>query len=293
MRLRIVDAFVPAPVIGGTATPRPFAGNPAGVVVLDAPAPVAWMSSVAAELNLSETAFAVPGERGRWGLRWFTPVTEVDLCGHATLATAAALAEDGIAGPFAFDTRSGELRARIGDDGAVVMDFPAQPTSPLAGGVAGPVTAHLRTALGVEPAEVESNGVDVLVRVDDEVQLRSMSPDTVALMAVDARCVVVTAEVRRTPAAEDVVLTDDDAPAPDVVSRVFAPRVGVPEDPVTGSAHCALAPFWAQRLGRTDLLCHQVSRRGGELRVRLRQDRVELVGRAVTVVDGELLVGPR
>ncbi|WP_459643521.1 PhzF family phenazine biosynthesis protein [Kineococcus sp. NUM-3379] len=281
MRLRIIDAF----------TDRPFAGNPAGVVVLDAPAPEAWMSSVAAELNLSETAFAVPqGPAGRYALRWFTPTTEVDLCGHATLATAHALRSDGVAGPFTFDTRSGELRAGVEPDGLVLLDLPAQPTSPLAPEIAGRVADHLGAALGVQPEEVESNGIDVVVRLAVEDHVRTLSPDIAALSLVDARCVVVTATATRRPVAEDVVLEEGDVP--DAVSRVFCPRVGVPEDPVTGSAHCALGPFWAQRLGRDTLLFQQVSRRGGRLRVRVLGGRVEVAGRAVTVLDGNLTAGP-
>ncbi|PPK95208.1 PhzF family phenazine biosynthesis protein [Kineococcus xinjiangensis] len=286
MRLRIIDAF----------TDRPFAGNPAGVCLLEEPAPQAWMSSVAAELNLSETAFAVPTGPGRWDLRWFTPTTEVDLCGHATLATAHALHSDGVAGPYSFVTRSGELRAQVAADGTVRLDFPAQPTSPLSPELTGPLVEHLEAALGVHPEEVESNGIDVVVRISDEGHVRALSADTAALAAVDARCVIVTAAVERRPLAEDVVLGGDAPDAggvPDAVSRVFCPRVGVPEDPVTGSAHCALGPFWAQRLGRTELEFHQVSRRGGRLAVRVLGERVELAGRAVTVLDGELAAGPR
>ncbi|NIZ92781.1 PhzF family phenazine biosynthesis protein [Kineococcus rubinsiae] len=270
VRLRIIDAF----------TDRPFAGNPAGVVVLDEPAPEAWMHDVAAELNLSETAFAVRGEApGAYGLRWFTPLVEVDLCGHATLATAHALAEDGESGPFTFATRSGDLRADVDADGAVRLDFPAQPTTP----VTGPLVDVLTAALGTPAVAVATDGVDVLVEVGHEEIVRALVPDIGALAAVEARGVVVTAATTPRPGLDDASLG-----APDVVSRWFGPRVGVAEDPVTGSAHCTLGPYWAPRLGRTSFLAHQVSPRGGVLRVEVVGDRVHLHGRAVTVVDGEL-----
>jgi len=272
VRLRIIDAF----------TDRPFAGNPAGVVVLDEPAPEAWMHDVAAELNLSETAFAVRGEApGAYGLRWFTPLVEVDLCGHATLATAHALAEDGEAGPFTFATRSGELRADVDTDGAVRLDFPAQPTTP----VTGPLVDVLTAALGTPAVAVATDGVDVLVEVGHEEIVRALVPDTGALAAVEARGVVVTAATTPRPGLDDASLG-----APDVVSRWFGPRVGVVEDPVTGSAHCTLGPYWAPRLGRTSFLAHQVSPRGGVVHVEVVGDRVHLRGQAVTVLDGELRV---
>ena len=272
----------------GGEEPRGF-----GVVVLDAPAPETWMSSIAAELNLSETAFAVPGaaagaEPGEFGLRWFTPTTEVDLCGHATLATAAALHDDGVPGPYTFTTRSGLLTARVAADGQVVLDFPAQPTAPLEAAAARRVDEHLPGALGLHPVEVESSGTELVVRIDAEEHVRALSPDIASLALLDAEAVVVTAAVRRRPAAEDVVLGGGGDAPPDAVSRVFCPREGIPEDPVTGSAHCALGPFWARRLGRDDLVLQQVSRRGGRLGVRVLGGRVELTGRAVHVLDAEL-----
>ena len=290
VRLRIVDAF----------TSRPFSGNPAAVVVLDpATAPCgersggeSWMWSVAAEVNLSETAFATPTAPGRYDLRWFTPLVEVDLCGHATLATAHALAEDGESGPFRFATRSGELRAAVGEDG-VQLDLPAQSTTPLE---EPEVLARLAAALGVAPvAVVRTSGGDVLVEVDAAETVRALVVDVAALAAVDARGVIVTAPGSRPEAVAD----DASLGAPDVVSRFFAPRVGVAEDPVTGSAHCSLAPYWAPRLGRSRFSAHQVSPRGGVLDVELRHhedggddgDRVLLTGRAVTVLDGTL-TGP-
>ena len=273
VRLRIVDAF----------TDRPFAGNPAGVVVLDAPAPEGWMHDVAAELNLSETAFAVRGQTpGAYELRWFTPLVEVDLCGHATLATAHALAEDGEPGPFAFATRSGQLRAEVEADGTVRLDFPARETTPVTGELVDLLTA----ALGTPLVAVGTDGVDVVVEVGHEEVVRALVPDVAALAGVDARGVVVTAATVPRPGVDDASLG-----APDVVSRWFGPRVGVVEDPVTGSAHCTLGPYWAPRLGRTSFLAHQVSPRGGVLRVEVVGDRVHLRGQAVTVLAGELRAG--
>jgi len=273
VRLRIVDAF----------TDRPFAGNPAGVVVLDEPAPEGWMHDVAAELNLSETAFAVRGQApGAYGLRWFTPLVEVDLCGHATLATAHALAEDGEGGPFTFATRSGELRAEVEADGTVRLDFPARATTPVTGELVDLLTA----ALGTPLVAVGTDGVDVVVEVGQEEVVRALVPDVAALAGIDARGIVVTAATQPRAGVDDASLG-----APDVVSRWFGPRVGVVEDPVTGSAHCTLGPYWAPRLGRTSFLAHQVSPRGGVLRVEVVGDRVHLRGRAVTVLDGELRAG--
>ncbi len=279
VRLRTVDAF----------TDRPFSGNPAAVVVLDAGHPragdEAWMRGVAAELNLSETAFAVRGGTlGRYGLRWFTPTVEVDLCGHATLAAAHVLHADGETGPYVFTTRSGDLRAEVGD-GGVVLDLPAKPVAPV--DPAGPdadLADRLAAALAVRVEVCARGGDDVLVEVADEETVRALVPDLAALAAIDARGVVVTAAAAPRPVAEDAALA-----APDVVSRFFGPRVGVAEDPVTGSAHCALAPYWAPRLGRTRFTAHQVSPRGGVLEVELRGDRVLLTGRAVTVLDAQLL----
>ena len=193
-------------------------------------------------------------------------------------------------GPYVFTTRSGELRAGVGPDGLVLLDLPSQPTAPLDPGIAGRVADHLGAALGVQPEEVESNGIDVVVRLAVEDHVRTLSPDIAALSLVDARCVVVTAAATRRPVAEDVVLEEGDVP--DAVSRVFCPRVGIAEDPVTGSAHCALGPFWARRLGCALLLFRQVSCRGGARRVRVLWESVELAGRAVTVLDGNLAAGP-
>lgn len=257
-----VDAF----------TAVPFAGNPAGVCLLDAPAPVTWMQAVAAEMNLSETAFVSPGGDG-YDLRWFTPAVEVDLCGHATLATAHVLRERGAPSTAVvrFHTRSGLLTARF--DGAwIELDFPAKPAVPV------PVPDGLAEALGAAPVRVERSHFDLLVELASEGVVRGLEPDIAAVSRVDARGVIVTA------AASE--------PGVDFVSRFFAPRVGVPEDPVTGSAHCCLAPFWARRFGRDALTGYQASRRGGTVRVRAAGDRVILAGEAVTVLQGRLRPAP-
>lgn len=248
----------------------PFTGNPAAVCILDSPRADAWMRAVAAEMNLSETAFLERTGAG-WSLRWFTPLVEVDLCGHATLASAHILFETGRLerGQSArFHTRSGMLAARIDGD-AIVLDFPTQPV------VAADAPAGLAGALGAEPRWVGRNAADVLVELASAELVRSLQPDLHALRQVEARGVIVTA-------------TSDD-PRYDFVSRFFAPRVGVDEDPVTGSAHTALAPFWADRLGRDALTGYQASRRGGVVGVRVHGDRVDLRGRALTVLHGALV----
>lgn len=270
MRIRVVDAF----------TDAPFAGNPAAVCLIDGDWPAeSWMQHVAAEMNLSETAFARPlAGDGRWGLRWFTPTVEVDLCGHATLATAHVLAAERGIRSVRFATRSGELRTEIDGDGRVTLDFPtaavskSPPPESLAAALGTGIVACLRTGdLG-----------DLLVVVSDEATVRGLEPDLVAVAALstsdDIRGVIVTA-----PA---------DGDGYDFVSRFFGPAVGVPEDPVTGSAHTALAPYWSARLGRHRLVGRQVSARGGTVHTELAGDRVLLTGRAVTVLDGELLVTP-
>jgi len=250
---------------------RPFGGNPAAVCPLDGPRDPSWYQAVAAEMNLSETAFLEPMDDG-FGLRWFTPTVEVDLCGHATLASAHVLWESGRLDPGRtahFHTRSGVLTAER-DGELIVLDFPA--TRP----VAAEEPAGLREALGVTPTEVRRSRFDLLVVLDDAARLRALAPDFVALGGLPARGVIVTAP--------------SDTGGVDFLSRFFAPGSGVPEDPVTGSAHCALAPYWGERLGRTRLVGYQASRRGGTVRVELRGDRVRLAGRAVTVLRAELLV---
>ncbi len=249
---------------------RAFAGNPAVVCLLDRPRPARWLQAVAAEMNLSETAFVQPTARG-FALRWFTPKVEVALCGHATLATAHVLWQEGLAPgdlPLAFRTRSGELRAaRRGT--RIELDFPARVATP------GKPPAGLAAALGAKPVAVGRSQDDLVVELQDERAVRALAPDLDRLAAIPVRGVAVTARSR--------------ARGIDFVSRFFAPAVGVAEDPVTGSAHCALGPWWAERLGRTALTGFQASARGGRVEVELAGERVLLRGAAVTVTRGQLL----
>ncbi|WP_405578190.1 PhzF family phenazine biosynthesis protein [Streptomyces sp. NBC_01190] len=273
MRIRIVDAF----------TDRPFAGNPAGVVLLgsDGFPDDGWMQRVAAELNLSETAFAHPlvgAPDADWALRWFTPVTEAALCGHATLATAHVMRTTGAAhGTVWFRTRAGAVSTTSQGDGTITLDFPAAPLTPVE------APAGLARALGAQPLTVLDTGPDcgdLLVEVADEATVRALVPDFAALARLADRGIVATA-----PAA-------DPAQGYDFVSRGFFPAVGIDEDPVTGSAHTALAPFWSARLGRDRLTGLQASARTGLVATRLSGDRVLLTGAAVTVIDGELHAVP-
>ena len=260
MRIFQVDAF----------TDSAFAGNPAAVCLLDGPADPRWMQRLAAEMNLAETAFVEPRDGG-YLLRWFTPVVEVALCGHATLASAHVLFETGLAAtgePVTFESASGPLAARL-DDGAIVLDFPATPASqedPPPG---------LLDALGVDaPVWTGRAPEDSLVVVGTEDEVLGIRPDPARLLVAGIRGTIVTAPASR--------------PDVDFVSRFFAPAVGIPEDPVTGSAHCTLAPYWCGRLGRTELTGYQASPRGGTVRVRAAADRILLAGHAVTVLAGEL-----
>jgi len=248
---------------------RPFEGNPAAVCLLEGEATDAWMQAVAAEMNLSETAFVRAIEDG-FDLRWFTPAAEVDLCGHATLASAHVLWESGRLAADAqarFCTRSGVLTARR-DGGWIEMDFPATPAAP-----ADPPTALIE-GLGVEITGVYRSQFDFLAELPSAAAVRGLRPNFGRLAEVPARGVIVTAK--------------SDRPRADFVSRMFGPAIGIPEDPVTGSAHCCLGPFWAQRLQRSELIGYQASARGGVVRVRLAGERVLLGGRAVTVLVGQL-----
>ncbi|MFE9370979.1 PhzF family phenazine biosynthesis protein [Streptomyces sp. NPDC006711] len=271
MRIRIVDAF----------TARPFAGNPAGVLLLDAFPSDGWLQDVAREVNHAETAFAhplPPGGDADWALRWFTPATEVDMCGHATLATAHVLRSTGaLTTTVRFTARCGILTATAADDGAITLDFP---TSPLA---EEPVPDGLAEALGAAVVSVHDTSPDIgdlVVELPDEGAVRALAPDPRALGRHSARGIIATA------AAEDP------AAGYDFVSRCFFPNVGIDEDPVTGSAHTALAPFWSARLGRTSLTGLQASPRSGLVRTEVRGPRTLLTGHAVTVLDGELLTAP-
>ncbi len=254
-----VDAF----------TAKPFAGNPAAVCLLEKEGEADWMQSVAAEMNLSETAFLAPQKDG-FGLRWFTPKTEVDLCGHASLASAHVLwetdrlATDEVA---RFDTRSGRLTAKQDEDW-IELDFPvtrAEPVEPPSG---------LSDMIGSVPKFVGRSRFDLLIELADAAELHELEPDFVGLSHLPVRGFIVTAR--------------PDMPEYDFLSRFFAPAAGINEDPVTGSAHCALAPYWAEQLGKNEMIAYQASPRGGVVKVHLADDRVKLRGQAVTVLQGEL-----
>jgi len=255
-----VDAF----------TDRPFAGNPAAVCLLPAARDDKWMRAVAREMNLSETAFLVRQDDGH-NLRWFTPTVEVDLCGHATLASAHILWETGNLQPdqpARFSTRSGILTAeRRGD--WIELDFPANPPE------TAPLPAGLDEALGASVRYVGKSRFDYLVELESESVVRGLQPDFNRLGRVAARGIMVTSR--------------SESPEFDFVSRFFAPQSGVNEDPVTGSSHCCLGPFWAERLAKQELRARQISARGGIVKVRFAGDRVKLGGQAVTVLRGELL----
>lgn len=251
-----------------------FAGNPAAVCLLDEPADPAWMQSIASEMNLAQTAFLTPVHGGH-DLRWFTPTVEVDLCGHATLAAAHHLYESGRAAPdevVSFFTASGELTAQTTTDGWIQLDLPA--------GVPEAVTAPgaLLDSLGItDVVTVFRDRRNYLVEITSGDQLRELEPDFIRLRNIGARGVIVTS------VGEGLY---------DFVSRYFAPSVGVDEDAVTGTAHCALGPYWSERLGKDDLLAYQASARGGVIRVGVRGDRVFLSGQAVTVMVGTILSTP-
>lgn len=259
-----IDAFADAP----------FAGNPAAVCLLDGPAEEAWMQRVAAEMNLAETAFLHPVEGG-YALRWFTPAVEVALCGHATLASAHALYETERLprdAPARFHTASGLITVVPADEGRLMMDFPATPPAS-----ADDMPDGLAEVFGVAPVWTGRSRFDLFIEVPDEAAVRGLAPDPAAVARLGARGIIVTARA-------------EEGRPYDFVSRFFAPGSGIAEDPVTGSAHCALAPFWAERLGREELTGYQASARGGLVGVRVRGDRVALTGRAVTVLRGELVV---
>lgn len=255
-----VDAF----------TEKPFAGNPAAVCILEGPADEGWMQHVAREMNLSETAFLYPRE-GEFNLRWFTPSVEVALCGHATLASAHVLWEEGHLAPdqqVRFRTKSGLLTADLKRDW-IELDFPAvrvEGANPPPG---------LIEALGIKPTYVGKNKFDYLVEAESEEAVRNAKPDHTRLRRIEARGVIITSRSA--------------TPQFDFISRFFAPGSGIDEDPVTGSAHCALGPFWESRLQKREFVAYQASPRGGVVRVRVEGDRVRLVGQAVTVMRGELL----
>jgi PhzF family phenazine biosynthesis protein len=265
-----VDAF--------TATP--FQGNPAAVCILNSPREEKWMANVAMEMNLSETAFLTPDatDHGAFQLRWFTPTVEVALCGHATLASAHVLWESGRLAPHAearFHTRSGVLTCnKIGS--WIEMDFPATFAEPCRS-PGNDAPANLAEALGCEIRSIGHSKFDYLVELAGEATVRGLKPNHHLLRQLPVRGIIVTA------------LADSaNTHSYDFVSRFFAPGSGIDEDPVTGSAHCALAPYWAERTGKTEMTGYQASPRGGIVKVRPVGDRVFLSGQAVTVLRGEL-----
>jgi PhzF family phenazine biosynthesis protein len=266
IRITQVDAF----------TNRPFSGNPAAVCVLSEPADERWMQNVAAEMNLSETAYATRLSGGsKFNLRWFTPKSEVDLCGHATLATAHVLWEDGLlprGEPALFETRSGLLTALNGTDG-IELDFPSNPVSE---SLSDPgALAELQSILGASVRFAGRSRFDLLIELETEDIVRTLKPDIRRLEKFPVRGVIVTALSQ--------------SGEYDLVSRFFAPRVGVDEDPVCGSAHCCLGPYWAEKIGRTKLTARQLSCRGGIVKMRVEGPRTVLIGHAVTVLRGELV----
>jgi PhzF family phenazine biosynthesis protein len=260
--ITVVDAFAD----------RPFAGNPAAVCLLERWPSTEWLQLVAREMNLSETAFLVPHEAGEFDLRWLTPRVEVALCGHATLASAHVLWELGRSNrsPLGFHTKSGHLIAIALPSGEIELDFPVKPATPA---VAPP---GMLEALGAKPVAVARNEFDYLVELASEDDVRSLHPDFAKLAMTDCRGVIATAK-----SAE---------PRFDFISRFFAPKAGVNEDPVTGSAHCCLSEWWGEKLGKPTMVGFQASERGGIVKVTRHSGRVRLAGRAVTVSHGELLV---
>lgn len=256
MRLLQIDAF----------TAQAFRGNPAAVCLLDSERDSEWMQNVAAEMNLAETAFLLRRDDGDYSLRWFTPAIEVALCGHATLASAHALYEEHGLTSARFHTQSGVLTAeRI--ENTIELDFPAILEERV------DAQEGLLESLGITaPVYVGRNKFDYLVEISSEAEVRALDPDHSRLRKISARGVIVTSRSREF----------------DFVSRFFAPGSGIDEDPVTGSAHCCLAPYWAAKLGKESMIAYQASPRGGIVRVRLAGDRVKLTGEAVTVLRGEL-----
>ncbi|MCA9128832.1 MAG: PhzF family phenazine biosynthesis protein [Planctomycetales bacterium] len=262
MQLAIIDAFAE----------RAFQGNPAAVCLLEREEPATWMQSLASEMNLSETSFVRPVDDGSYEIRWFTPMTEVDLCGHATLATAHFLWTKGqIAGDtLRFQSRSGTLTCYRRND-FIVLDFPA---TTVAIQTAPPA---LLTSLGIQQAITTGKSrFDWLIEVAEETELRALQPDFTLLKQVATRGVIVTCRSHHAQF--------------DFMSRFFAPAAGINEDPVTGSAHCCLGPFWGERLNKGEMRAFQASQRGGVIGIQLAGDRVQLSGRAVTVLCGQLQV---
>lgn len=253
-------------------TKEAFRGNPAGVCLIQDAVSESWMQAVAAEMNLAETAFLLRRQENEHSIRWFTPTVEVPLCGHATLASAHVLWEEKLASaekPITFHPQDGLLTAYREADW-IRLDFPALPVEELE------IPVGLSEALGCRPKSIHRNNFPAyLVELDSRSAVRALEPDF--------------GELRRGEFDPCIVTALDDSGSCDFVSRFFAPGLGIDEDPVTGGAHCSLAPFWAERLGKTELVGHQLSKRGGVVRVRTRGDRVDLLGQAVTIMRGEIL----
>lgn len=264
--LTIVDSFAD----------RPFSGNPAGVCLLEAPAPEPWMQAVAAEVNLAETAFLVPRPDGDHDLRWFTPTVEVPLCGHATLASAHVLG-----GAGRFHTLSGILTCTPGANGTIDMDLPATTVTPLSGAAADGWGARLGLTEAQVVAVSHGPGDWTLIEVADAAAVRSTDPDFAQVMAQSTHAVIVLADT-----------TKDATEATDSVARVFAPASGIPEDPVTGAAHTLIGPWLAARTGRSTFTGYQASRRGGTVAMRVAGNRVVVSGHAITTFEGTLLIDP-
>ncbi len=261
----MIDAF----------TDIPFRGNPTAVCILDTPREDTWLQSVAFEMNLPESAFAMK-QQNNWNLRWFTPTNEVPLCGHATLATAHALWDSDrvdMNEEIRFQTASGMLNTRNNKD-MIEMDFPLIETE--SRNLEPQVEGFLATALNVKIKESYRAGEDILILLEDEALVRNLKPDLIQLKEMDVRGFIVTGPNTNS--------------SYDFISRFFAPRIGIPEDHVTGSAHCALGPFWGKRLKKGILTGYQASGRGGVVSVELYDDHVNLKGRAVTVMKGHLVI---
>ncbi len=262
MKIYLVDAF----------TDQPFKGNPAAVCIHDCELSESWMQHVAQEMNQSETAFLVPHENG-FKLRWFTPNSEVDLCGHATLASAHILWERGFLKPETparFFTKSGILVAQQDNTGWIELNFPATPP------IDTPIPDALEKAFNIPALYVGKSIFDYIIEVESEYAVKNLNPNFSELMNLKARGVIVTAKSEQF----------------DFVSRFFAPEVGIFEDPVTGSAHCCLGPYWQKKLGKDFFVAYQVSERGGLLKIKVAGDRVLIAGQAVTILEANLNVGP-
>ncbi|MEM8542607.1 MAG: PhzF family phenazine biosynthesis protein [Cyanobacteria bacterium P01_H01_bin.119] len=278
-----VDAF----------TEVPFRGNPAAVCVLPKALNETWMQAIAAEMNLSETAFLVPTDDG-YHLRWFTPAAEVDLCGHATLASAHVLWSEGYldaAQPARFQTKSGLLTATL-HNGWITLNFPAQPVEPLT-----PPAALIQVLRGLNPVFVGVNPTGYFVELETATQVRSLQPDFALLKTLPVQGLIVTSRADSSgpyhrdglEQAAEPHIENSNPGSFDFVSRYFAPAVGIDEDPVTGSAHCGLTPYWQKKLGKPALMAQQVSARSGVLKVTTEGDRVLISGQAVTVLRGKLI----